>query len=143
MVPFNDENSMAGTSLARIGGGCSRKRKRREPIVESHVIIGQSTHYHPAEYGDQGKGNEKVFVAAQQSLALNQDVLGIRQQMTVSAYIQHAQPAPSAFVHTTTKTSQVNCNHVCSEHVNVQRVCFGMVCIINSSCFSPLVIAEC
>ena len=127
---------MAGTSLARIGGECSRKRKRQEPI-------GQSTHYHLAEYENQGKCNEKVLVAAQQSLALNQDVLRVRQQMTVNAHVQHAQPAPSAFAHTITKISKVDCNHVYSGHVNAEQVCFGMVCIINSCCFSPLVIAEC
>ena len=145
MVSLNENTSMAGASLGRVGGGCSRKRKRQEPtpIVESHFIIGQSTHYHPAEeYGDQGNCSEKVFVAAQQSLALNQDVLGVCQQTTVNAHIQ-AQPAPSALVHTTTKTTKVDCNHDCSEYVDVEQVCFGMVCISNSCCFSPLVIAEC
>ena len=132
MVPLNDDTSMADASRTRKGGGCSRKRKRREPTVESHIIIGHSTPYHPAEYGDQGKFNEKVFVTAHQALFFNQDVLDAGQQTTVDANIEHAKPAPSAFVDTATKISKVDCNHVCSENVNAEQVCFGMVCITNS-----------
>ena len=144
MVPLNNDTSMAGASPARTGGGSSRKRKRQEPIVESHIIIGQSTHYDPAEYGHQGKYNEKVLVESEQLLSGNEHVLGVRQQMTVDAPIQRAQSAPSAFVHTTTTTeiSKVDCNHVCSGHVNIEQVCFGMVCIINSCCIPSLVVAE-
>ena len=128
MFPFNDDTSMTDASLATIGGGCSRKRKRREPIDEPHVIIGQSTHDHSAECGDQGDYNEKVLFTAQQSLVFDQDAPGVRQQMTVKTHIQ--------------QTSTVDCNHVLSGHVNAEQVCFGMVCIINSCCFSPPVIAE-
>lgn len=144
MVPFDDDNDDTSNgwhsaSGDTVGGGCSRKRKRQEPIVESHTSIGQSSHnhLHVAAYENQGECNEKVFVAAQQSLALNQDVLEVRQQMTINAYVQHAQPAPSAIVDATTRICEVDCNHVCSEHVNAEQVCFGMVCIINSCCFSP------
>ena len=144
IVPFNnDDTSMADASLARIGGGCSRKRKRQEPIVESHAIIGLSAQHHLAEYGDQGKCNDKVLVGSERLLSGNEDVPGVRQQMAINAHIQHAQPATSAFVHNTTKTSEADCDHVCSGHVNAEQVCFGMVCIINSCCFSTLVIAEC
>ena len=146
MVSFNDDTSNGwhfASEEDTVGGGCSRKRKRQEPIIESHAIIGQSTHYHSTEYEDQGKCNEKVFVAAQQSLALNQGVPDVRQQTTLNAHVQHAQPPHSAFVHTTTKIFKADCNHVYSGKVNVDQVCFGMVCILNSCCFSPLVIAEC
>ena len=145
MVPFIDDTSMADASLARIelGGGCSRKRKRQEPIVESHTTIGLSTQHHLAEYGDQGKCNEKVLVESERLLSGNEDVLEVREQMAINAHIQHAQPATSAFVHTTTKISEVDCDHVCFGHVNAEQVCFGMVCIINSCCFSTLVLAEC
>ena len=129
MFPFNDDTSMVDASSATIGGGCSRKRKRREPIDEPHLIIDQSTHYHSAEYGDQGDFNQKVLVTAQKSLVFDQDALGIRQQITVNTHIQ--------------QTSTVDCDHVLSGHVNAEQVCFGMVCIINSCCFSPPVIAEC
>lgn len=90
MVPVNDDISNGwhfASEEDTVGGGCSRKRKRQEPIVESHTIIGQSPHYRLAEYDDQGKCNEKDFVAAQQSLALNQDVLGVRQQTTVNVHV--------------------------------------------------------
>ena len=147
MVSNNDDNDDTSNgwhfaSRDTVGGGCSRKRKRQD-IVESHTITGQSTHHHLAEYEDQGKCNEKVFVAAQQSFALSQDVLGVREQVTINAYVQHVQPAPSAIVDTTTRISEVDCNHVYSGHGNAEQVCFGMVCTLNSCCFSPLVIAKC
>ena len=144
MVPLNnDDTSMADASLARIGGGCSRKRKRQEPIVESHAIIGQSTHHHLAKYEDQENCNEEVLVESEPLLSGNEDVLEVSQQMTINAHIQHAQPATSAFVHATTKISEVDCNYVYYGHVNAEQVCFGMVCIIYSCCFSTLAIAEC
>ena len=139
MVPSNNDTSN-GWRFARgntVGGGCSRKRKRQEPIVESRTIIGQFSHDHLAEHEDERKCNEKVFTTVQQ------DVLGGSPQMTTNAHVQHAQPAPSAFMDTTTRFAEVNCNHINSGHVNAEQVCFGMVCIVNSCRFSPLVIAEC
>ena len=121
-------------SPAKMDGEYARKRKRPEHIVESHVILSQSSQYHLAEYDDQGKCS-KVCVAAQQSSASDQGFLGVSQQLTVDAHIGSVQPAPtahSALLDTTTELSEASCEHGRPGNASAEQVCFGMVRIFNS-----------
>ena len=106
-------------------GGGPRKRKRLGLIVESPVILGQSSQYRLAEYDDQEECSKKVWVTAQESSAPNKDVLGVRQQLN-AAHIGSA-----ALLDTTTEVSKAGCKNG-SGTITAEQVCFGMVSIFNS-----------
>ena len=145
-MSYNHHVPVSDASAATTGEEYSRKRQRLEPIVESHVILGQSSHYRQAEYRDQGDSNEEVYLAAQQSFVSNQDGQGVGQLLAVNAHIgsvQHEQYTHSAFLHTTTEPSNAICRNIHSEQISAGQVCFGMVRTFTSCCFLHLVAIEC
>ena len=125
-----------------MGGEGPRKRKRLENIVESHNILGQSSQYHLAEYDERGGCSKKVCAAAQQSSG-PEGVLRVNQQPTVDAHIgsvQPQQPAQPTLIGTNTvEFFDPSCKHGRPESTIAERVCFGMVRILNSCPLSPLV----
>ena len=128
-------------SPARMGGEYTRKRKRVELIVDSHVILGQSSQYLQAEYDHQGECS-KVCVTAQPWSAPDKIVLGVCQQLTVDAHIGSAQPAQTArlaLLDTTTDLSEASREVGCPGNTSAEQVCFGMVRYFNSCCLLPLV----
>ena len=128
-------------SPARMGGEYTRKRRRVELIVDSHVILGQSSQYHQAEYDHQGE-RSKVCVTAQHWPVSDQSVLGVCQQLTVDAHIGSAQPAQtarSALLDTTTDLSEASCEDGRPGNTSAEQVCFGMVRYFDSCGLLPLV----
>ena len=122
--------------------GNSRKRKRPEHIVESHIVLEQSSQYHLAEDNNGPEYSKRVCIAAQQLSGPDQGVLGVRQQLTIDARIGPVQPlqtAHPALCGAITELSESSCKHGRSENIIAEQVCFGMVCILNSCHLVPLV----
>ena len=122
-----------------MGGEYTRKRKRVELIVDSHVILGQSSQYHQAEYDHQGECS-KVCVTAQHLSAPDESVLGVCQQLTVDAHIGSAQPAQTArlaLLDTTRGLSEASCEDERPGNTSAEQVCFGMVRYFNSCGLLP------
>lgn len=128
-------------SSAKMDGGGLHKRKRLEHIVESPVILGQSSQYYQADYDSQGECSKKVCATAQESSTPDKHVLGVRQQGTVNAHtgsIQPAQPAHSALLDPTSELSKASCETEYFGNVTAEQVCFGMVRDLNPCRLLPL-----
>ena len=100
--------------------GNPRKRKRREHVVESHIILGKSSQYHLAEDNNRGECSKRVCIAAQQG------VLEVRQQLTVDARIgsvQALQSAHPALFDTTTESSDNQAANMDVQKISLRNKC--------------------
>lgn len=112
------------------GGPC--KRKRLEPIVESPIILGQSSpyEYHLTEYDYQQKCSKEICATTQGSSIPYQNIRRVRQQVTANAHtdpVQPARTAHSAPLDATSELSKASCENGYPGNVTAGQVCFGMV----------------